>query len=46
MPAPEVNQPKAQTMDVPSTGEINQQPVSGYVPTPLFVFCDIQLILS
>ncbi|KFZ11340.1 hypothetical protein V502_07597 [Pseudogymnoascus sp. VKM F-4520 (FW-2644)] len=26
MPAPEVNQPKAQTMDVPSAEEIQQQP--------------------
>ncbi|OBT43817.1 hypothetical protein VF21_10223 [Pseudogymnoascus sp. 05NY08] len=26
MPAPEVNQPKAQTMDVPSAQEIQEQP--------------------
>lgn len=38
MPAPEVTQPKAQTMDVPSAKEIQEQPVCDNALTRLTIF--------
>lgn len=46
MPAPEVTQPKAQTMDVPSAKEIQEQPVCDTALIPFTIFSIQKLIAT